>query len=200
MKIQVKQIIFVSVIFIALQILSDLLSLRIINVGGLSIDGGTIIYPIVFTARDLFHRIAGKQNARFIVVLAAMVNVFMVLLFWLVSVLPADLMVGEQKEFGMVLLPSLRIVVASIAAEIVAGLLDGEIYSLWERQFHNEKMWGRVLLSNMASIPTDSAIFVFIAFLGTMPVEVVLSILLSNIIIKFAISTIALPVIYVTKT
>ena len=200
MKNQIWLVIFVSVIFIALQMLSDILSLRIINIAGLSIDGGTIIYPLVFTVRDLFHKIAGKNNSRFIVILAAFVNVFMVALFWLIASLPADLSIGEQREFGLVLLPSWRIVVASIVAEIVAGLLDGEIYSLWERHFRNKKLWGRVLFSNLISIPTDSAIFVFIAFLGTMPLAIVLSILLSNIIVKFFIGTLSLPIIYATKT
>lgn len=200
MKNQIWLVIFVSVIFIALQMLSDILSLRIINIAGLSIDGGTIVYPLVFTVRDLFHKIAGKNNSRFIVVLAAFVNIFMVALFWLIASLPADLSIGEQREFGLVLLPSWRIVIASIIAEIVAGLLDGETYSLWEKRFHNRKLWGRVLFSNLVSIPTDSAIFVFVAFLGTMPASIVFSILLSNIIVKFLIGTISLPIIYATKT
>lgn len=189
----------VSGSYIAVQILSDILSLRILSLGGLSVDGGTLIYPLTFTIRDLLHRIAGKAVTRTIIITAAVVNLFMIFVFWIVSVLPPDMSVGPQAEFGMVLLPFWRIVIASILAEVISELLDGEIYEKWQNRYGKEKVWGRVLSSNLVSIPVDSAIFTTVAFLGDLPNSVVLSIFISNVLLKYVVGTISLPMIYATK-
>lgn len=194
-----KNLALVSGVYIAVQILSDIMSLRILSIASMSVDGGTLIYPLTFTVRDLLHKIAGKSIARTIIILAAIVNVFMVLMFWLVSVLPPDMSVGTQEAFGLVLVPFWRIVVASILAEIVSEFLDGEMYEIWENKFGKEKIWGRVLFSNSFSIPVDSFIFSIIAFYGQFPLSVVLSIFISNVLIKFIVGSLSLPMIYATK-
>jgi uncharacterized integral membrane protein (TIGR00697 family) len=189
----------VAGIYVALQFLADIMSLRIISLAGMSIDGGTLIYPLTFTVRDLLHRVVGKSITRSIVLLAAIVNIFMVFCFWIVSILPPDMAVGLQVSFGAVLLPAWRIVTASILAETISGLLDGEMYEKWETKFGKEKVWGRVLFSNAFSIPLDSFIFSFVAFAGLLPMEVVVSIFISNVIIKYIIGSLSLPIIYATK-
>lgn len=189
----------ISGLYIAIQMLSDIMSLRILSLAGLSIDGGTIIYPLTFTIRDLIHRVCGKSITRSIVILAAIINIFMIIMFWIVSILPPDMTVGSQEMFGIILVPAWRIVVASIVAEVMAELLDGEIYEKWERKFGETKIWGRVLSSNAISIPIDSGVFVIIAFFGTMPASVVLSIFISNVIIKYIIGTISFPIIYMAQ-
>jgi uncharacterized PurR-regulated membrane protein YhhQ (DUF165 family) len=53
-----------------------------------------------------------------------------------------------------------------------------------------------VLTSNAASVPLDSLLFSWGAFGGTLPVPVVWSIVLSNILIKGATTLMTLPLIY----
>lgn len=203
MKVQenslLQKLAIVSGVYIAIQILSDIMSLRILSIASFSMDGGTIIYPLTFTIRDLLHRIAGKKIAQSVIILAAIVNVFMVLMFWFVSILPPDMTVGAQKEFGAVLVPFWRIVAASILAEVMSEFLDGEMYERWENRYGKENVWGRVLFSNAFSIPLDSLVFSFVAFYGKFPVSVVFSIFISNVIIKFIIGSLSLPIIYATK-
>ena len=196
---QVNLASIIAGVYIAVQMLSDIMSLRILSIWGFSVDGGTIIYPLTFTVRDVLHRAAGKRIARSVIFLAAIVNIFMILMFWLVSILPPDMSVGLQRAFGSVLVPAWRIVVASIIAEVLSELLDGEMYEKWENRFGHRMVWGRVLFSNAFSIPLDSLVFSFLAFYGTMPTSVVVSIFISNVIIKFVVGSASLPLIYVTK-
>ena len=127
--------------YIALQIFSDVGSLRIVMLGGMSIDAGTFIYPLTFTLRDMVHKTMGKQGARLMIITAAAFNLLMAGYFWLVSILPPDMGVGAQPEFGQVLAPLWRLVFASIVAEVISELTDTEIYSLWK-----EKVTARHLL------------------------------------------------------
>ena len=159
--------------YISAQLLADIASLRIVSVGGLSLDGGTLIYPFTFTIRDLVHKIAGKQVARLLIFLAAGINLVMAgdvdAHEGTRRQLPADLEVGTQTAFGAVLAPVWTIVAASIIAEVVAELIDTEVYQRWTDRFGKRWQWGRVLSSNGVAIPIDSALFVWLAFGGLLP-------------------------------
>jgi queuosine precursor transporter len=192
-------IVIVCVLYIAAQIFSDITSLRILFLAGLSIDGGTLIYPFTFTLRDLVHKVAGATVARTLIITAAVINLLMAGLFWLVSNLPADPSVGAQAEFGLVLAPVLRIVLASIIAEVVSELIDTEMYEVWIRRVGHSKQWGRVLLSNAVSVPVDSLLFVVLAFWGNMSPDVVFSIFIANVLVKGVVTIISIPGIYLVK-
>lgn len=187
-----------EVLYIAAQILSDIGSLRILSIFGMSIDGGTFIYPITFTLRDLIHKKLGKETAKKTVYLAALINVLMVVFFWIVSELPPDLTIGTQLEFN-ILVSSWRIVVASIVAELISQLTDTEVYHWFVSKITKDKQWLRVLVSNSVSIPVDSIIFCLLAFYGTTPLGVVISIVITNIIVKLIVTLISLPSIYLVK-
>jgi hypothetical protein len=185
--------------YIALQIFSDVGSLRIVMLGGMSIDAGTFIYPLTFTLRDMVHKTMGKKGAQLMIVTAAGFNLLMAGYFWVVSILPPDLGVGTQAEFGQVLAPLWRLVFASIVAEVISELTDTEIYSAWKNKVTSKHQWSRVLVSNAVSIPLDSFIFCWIAFGGLFEAAVVWSIFFSNTIIKFATTLVSLPAIYLVK-
>uniref|UniRef100_A0A7C4CA26 Probable queuosine precursor transporter n=1 Tax=candidate division WOR-3 bacterium TaxID=2052148 RepID=A0A7C4CA26_UNCW3 len=189
----------VGAVYIAAQMLSDVASLRIVVIAGFSVDAGTLVYPFTFTLRDLVHKVAGIRAARALIIAAAVINLFMAGLFWLVTKLPPDVNVGPQLEFGMVLAPVWRIVIASIVAEVVAELVDTEVYQLWVNYFRQRLQWLRVLASNSVSVPLDSALFCGLAFIGRMPVAVVVSIFLANILAKGIVTVVSLPWIYLVR-
>jgi uncharacterized integral membrane protein (TIGR00697 family) len=189
---------FVAVVsgYIACQMLSDVASLRIIYLLGFSIDAGTLIYPLTFTLRDLVHKTAGIRAARVAIFAAAVINLFMAWLFWLVAKLPPDMHVGEQRTFGQLLAPVWRIVFASILAEVIYELVDGEVYQRFVNRWKHRYQWGRVLTSNSVSVPLDSAVFVSVAFLGVYSFSTCVSIFWANILLKGACTLISIPLIY----
>jgi uncharacterized integral membrane protein (TIGR00697 family) len=193
----IRSLMIVSGAYLAAQMLADIASLRIIEIGGQAVDAGTLIYPFTFTLRDLVHKIAGKDAARILIFLAAGINVFMAFFFWLVARLPADAVTGPQLEFGDVLSPVWGIVVASILAEVTSELIDTEAYQRWVGRFGDRYQWGRVLASNAVAIPVDSAVFVGLATLfGVFPAEVAWSIFWVNVVLKGLITLISIPWIY----
>jgi hypothetical protein len=193
----IRTLLIVSGAYVAAQMLADVASLRIIEIGGFAVDAGTLIYPFTFTLRDLVHKIAGKSAARTVIFLAAAINVFMAIFFWVVARLPADPITGPQLEFGEALSPVWGIVVASILAEVVAELIDTEVYQRWVSRFGERRQWGRVLASNAVAIPIDSAVFVGLAtLLGVFPAEVAWSIFWVNVVFKGVVTVVSIPWIY----
>ena len=186
-------------VYIAAQLLSDIGSLKIAWIAGFSIDAGTFIYPLTFTIRDLVHKQLGKAAARTIIVLAAVINLFMVVFFQFAVWLPQDPSWGLGKEFETILGPVWRIVIASIIAEVVSELIDTEVYHLWVTRITRKFQWARVLASNAVSTPIDSLIFCWGAFGLALPSSTVWSIFLANVIIKGLVTVVSLPAIYLVK-
>lgn len=189
-------IILVTAAYVAAQIFSDVTSLKIVRLAGLSLDAGTLIYPFTFTLRDLVHKVMGRRAARLLIGAAAAINLLMAALFWIVSRLPYDPSAGPQPDWDAVLAPVWRIVVASIIAEVVSELIDTEAYHLWVTRVTDRYQWARVLASNAISIPVDSLLFVWLAFGGIFPAAVVWAIFWANVIIKGAVTVVSLPAIY----
>jgi uncharacterized integral membrane protein (TIGR00697 family) len=192
-------VVVVAVLYVAAQMLADIASLQIVLLAGFSIDAGTFIYPLTFTLRDMVHKVAGIKVARLLIFTAAGINIFMALYFRFVAQLPPDLAVGPQTAFGELLAPVWRIVLASIVAEVVAELIDTEGYRFWVEKVTTRYQWARVLFSNALSIPVDSFLFSFLAFWGTMAAPIVISIFVSNMIIKGLTTLLSIPGIYLVK-
>jgi queuosine precursor transporter len=182
--------------YTAAQMLSDVLSLKIALVAGFSIDAGTFVYPFTFTLRDLVHKLLGRSAARAVIVAAAAINLVMAGLFAFAAWLPPDPTWTLQSEFAAVLTPVWRIVVASIAAELVSEFTDTEVYHLWVTRVTRHYQWARVLVSNAVSVPLDSLIFCWGAFGGLLPAATVWSIFWANVLVKGAVTLVSLPGIY----
>ncbi|MCE5208913.1 MAG: queuosine precursor transporter [Chloroflexi bacterium] len=192
-------VLLVTASYIAAQMLSDIASLQIVQFAGLSFDAGTFIYPITFTLRDLAHKALGLKGVRVLIITAAVINLFMAGFFWFVSTLTPDTTAGSSDIWGRVLAPVWRITLASIAAEVIAELLDTEAYRIWVDRITHRYQWMRVLISNAVSVPVDSFIFSFLAFYGAMPASSVIGIFTANVIIKGVVTIVSLPMIYLVK-
>lgn len=184
--------------YIGAQMLADIASLKIGVVWGLAVDMGTFIYPITFTLRDVAHKILGRRNTRVLIVMAAVVNLFMaVYLMWAASV-TSDPSWGLGDEFAAILAPVWRIVIASIIAEVISELVDTEVYHWFVTKVTHRHQWARVLVSNSVSVPIDNLLFAVLAFGGALPWSVVWQIFLFNLIVKYAVTIVSMPLIYVT--
>lgn len=183
-----------SSLYVAAQIFANILSTKItiLPLINLAVDGGTIIYPLTFTLRDFVHKTCGKNSARQVVLIAASLNAFMFLLFWLIGKMPADPTWQFQEAYENILLPVGRIVIASIIAQVISELIDTEIFSIIFKKIND---LSAVFISNLVGLLIDSFIFGFIAFFGNLPLTTVLEIILANILIKLIISILSTPTI-----
>lgn len=187
-----------SIIYVVIGMLSNISSLRIVQILGISMDAGTLLYPLTFTLRDLIHKKSDKKTAIHIVYIGVVMNLLMFIVFFIVSKLPADMLVGDQKEFGQVLVASWRIIIASTVAMFLAEIVDSNIYQWYTDKFKKYQFM-RIITSNFISVPLDSIIVTLISFYGVMPNSVLISITLVNIAIKYIITLITVPSIYLVK-
>ncbi len=182
--------------YVAAQMIADIASLKIGVVAGLAVDLGTFIYPITFTLRDLVHSWLGKRNAQVLVVTAGVINLAMAGYLMGAAAVPGDPSWGLDREFAAILAPVWRIVIASIVAEVASELLDTEVYHAFVTRVGTRHAWARVLVSNSLSVPVDNLIFAVGAFAWALPWGVVWQIFAVNLVVKYGMTLVSLPLIY----
>lgn len=185
--------------YVAVQMLSDIASVKVGLVGGLAVDMGTFVYPITFTLRDVVHKLLGRRVARLLIVTCGVINLLMAAYLMLVARVPADPAWGLDEAFQTLLGPVWRIVLASIAAEVVSELLDTEVYHWFVTRITRRHHWLRVLVSNSVSVPVDNLLFAVGAFGWRLPWSVVGQIFLANLIVKYAATLVSVPLIYTVR-
>ena len=194
---------FISILiissYIACQMISNIASVKIANILSFSVDGGTFLYPIAFTIRDMAHKTIGKKNTQNLIIVSAIINIFSPIYFYIISQIPSDNSWNFNEAFQLTLSPVLRISVASIIASTVSELIDTEIYHLFVSKITKKYQWLRVLISNAFSIPVDNFIFTTMAFLGDLPFGTLIRIFIFNFIMKYAVTIISVPMIYLVK-
>ena len=92
---------------------------------------------------------------------------------------------------------------ASILAEVASELLDTEVYHWFVTRVTTSYQWARVLTSNSVSVPVDSVLFSVLAFaplpgMGGLAWSAVADIFVFNVAVKYAVTLLSLPLIYVT--
>lgn len=185
-------------LYIGAQMLADIASLKIGVVAGLSVDMGTFVYPFTFTLRDVVHKSLGRRNTRVLIIMAGLINLVMAAYLLWSALVPSDPEWGLGAEFRAVLSPVWRIVIASIFAEVISELIDTEMYHWFVTKVTTRYQWARVLVSNSVSIPVDNLLFSIGAFGWLLPWSVVAQIFLFNLLVKYAVTLVSVPLIYIT--
>ena len=185
--------------YIACQTISNISSVKIANVLSLAVDGGTFLYPLAFTIRDMAHKTIGKKNTQKLIIVSAIINIFTPIYFYIISQIPADSSWEFNKAFQITLSPVMRIAIASIVASTLSELVDTEVYHFFITKITKRFQWLRVLISNVFSIPVDNFLFVLIAFLGVLSIDALIEIFIFNFFVKYAVTIISVPLIYLAK-
>lgn len=185
--------------YIACQMISNIASVKIANVLSLAVDGGTFLYPLAFTIRDMAHKTIGKKNTQKLIIVSAIINIFTPIYFYIISQIPADSSWEFDEAFKMTLSPVIRISIASIIASTLSEFVDTEIYHFFTSKITKKYQWLRVLISNAFSIPVDNFLFVTIAFFKVLPINALIGIFIFNFFVKYAVTIISVPMIYLVK-
>lgn len=192
-----KSIIITSIAYIAAQVFADYGSLKIISLGGISLDGGIFLYPLTLTIRDMVHKVAGLAAVRVVIIVTALISIYISGYFGLLTSLPGD---GGllQRNFDWLMKPVWRIVFHSLLIEVTGELLDTQIYHLWVTHVTWRFQWSRVLISNLVSVPFDS-FFSLLMLADQINYSVILPNFGTDIMIKSIATIIGMPMIYMVK-
>lgn len=164
---------------------------------------GVIVFPFTLQLTDMVNERFGRKEVYKMIAIGFITQV--VLIFFLyIGNLP-DVVPGKPDAIVIIAEFVPRIVLASLVAFLVSETFDAWIYDKL-RVFVSSKtdkwwkyLWVRNVFSDILSLGIDSLIFVPIAFLGVLPDDLVIDMIIGQLIIKWFLGVIDTPFMYLTR-
>jgi uncharacterized integral membrane protein (TIGR00697 family) len=165
-----------------------------------TIPVGTSLFALTFFATDVTSEVWGKKYSALLIVCGLAMRVFSLLfLSFAVFIPPAPFWTG-QEAYASVLTGSGRILLAGILTYPVSQLTDVFVFhKLKQRHRGKNMLWFRNLSSTFCSQTVDSAVFICLAFAATTPLPILGTMIVGQVVIKWAIAFCDTPFVYMAR-
>ena len=185
-----------TVTFCVCLIVSNLMEIKTVELGPLVITAGVIVFPVSYIINDCIVEIYGFARARFVIWLGFLMNLFVTVLLQIGLWLPGDAAWTGQSAMQLVFGAVPRILAASFIAFICGSMVNAYVMSRMKmRAGNNGRGFSlRAIVSTILGEGTDSAIFFPIAFGGVLPWSTVVTLILTQTLLKTCYEILILPV------
>src|SRR3989338_6142309 len=103
-------------LFVAVLLISNIASVKIVQLGWLVFDAGTLIFPLSYIFGDILTEVYGFKRARKVIWTGFAAAILMSLVFAVVSLLPSEASWTGQATYDSILGVVPRLVIASLIA------------------------------------------------------------------------------------
>ncbi|MDR1086112.1 MAG: queuosine precursor transporter [Deltaproteobacteria bacterium] len=179
--------------FVGFILISNLASTRIIAVGPLEFDAGTLMFPLTYIIGDVLTEVYGFARNRRVIWTGFFTLFLATFLLWLVSIFPPASGWNNDPAWQSVMGLMPRLAIGSLLAYLVGDFANAIILAKMKaRRPHKSPAW-RFVASTLAGQAFDTFIFASIAFLGVLDAKLWWILVLSNFVFKVGIEIILLP-------
>lgn len=183
-----------GILFNVCLIAANLLETKVIQVFGITVTAGLIVFPISYIINDCIAEVWGFKKARLIIWSGFVMNFFVVALGQVAVALPAAPFWEGEESFNFVFGMAPRIVVASLAAFLVGSFLNAYVMSKMKIASKGKNFSARAICSTVVGETGDSIIFFPIAFAGIIPWNELVLMMGVQIVLKSLYEVLVLPV------
>lgn len=189
-----KLYMLLGVLFTSCLLISNIVANKLIQVGPWSITAAVIIFPLSYILGDVIAEVYGFRAARRVMWMGFAMNALMVILFTIVSFLPVPVWFEHGDAYNTVLGNTPRLFAASMLAYLVGSWVNAAILSKLKVKAKGKGFGARAIISTLAGELVDSLIFVPIGFLGIMPSDALLKMIVIQVTFKTLYELVILPV------
>ena len=194
-KIELKVIL--TVLFTSCLLIANVVTAKQIQFPfGITMTGAIVIFPITYILSDVFSEVYGYRWSRITCYLAFAMNLLMVAAFQIVISTPAPSYWANQEAFATVLGNAPKVLAASLLGFMAGDFVNDRVFRQMKKK-HLEELKGfgwRAILSSFCGEAADSALFIPIAFIGTMPVQDMVMMAATQVCLKVLYEIIILPI------
>lgn len=198
---QFKYLLPITWFFVAVLLISNITSTKIIDLWviwwlPIIFDWWTLLFPLSYIFCDILTEVYGFRQSRKVIWIGFWAATLMSLSIWLIWALPPSADRWYQEAYMAVLWYAPRIVLASLIAYLVGEFFNAITLAKMKLWTQGKHFRARAIGSTVVWQGLDTVIFVVIAFWGTLPLAIILSIILTNYIFKLLVEVVLLPLTY----
>ncbi len=190
-----------TALFVTFVVLTNTAGVKLFTLLGQTLPVSIVWYPLTFLLTDIISEVYGSARARFVIVLGFGMSVLL-LIFSLIGIaLPVAPVYPLQEDYANIFGPIWRLLFASMAAYLLAQLIDVRLFHFWKRLTGGRHLWlrnnGSTMVSQLVDTVTVNVIFLFnnpAVFTGS--TADLLDIILKVYVIKVLIAAADTPLCY----
>jgi queuosine precursor transporter len=183
-------------LFVAVLLISNIASTKILVLWKFTFDGGTILFPLSYIFGDVLTEVYGYQKARKVIWTGFFSAFLMSVTLYIVQLLPPAAGWLNQTSYENILGFVPRIVLASLIAYFAGEFSNSYILSKMKIFTKGRFLWTRTISSTLVGEGIDTAIFCFVAFYGVLSTDLLLAVIISNYIFKCSVEILFTPATY----
>jgi len=187
----------VTSIFITCLITSNIIAVKLVNIFGLILPAGILIFPISYIFGDVLTEVYGYRQARQVIWLGFFCNLIAVVAIWLGQILPAASFWDGQAAYERILGYTPRLLGASFLAYLVGEFANSFVLAKMKIATNGRWLWARTIGSTLVGQGLDSLVFMTLAFIGTIPLTVLAGAIVAQWLSKSVYEAIITPLTYV---
>ncbi|MBM3190649.1 MAG: queuosine precursor transporter [Chloroflexi bacterium] len=182
--------------FVAVLMISNIASTKILVLGPLTFDGGTLLFPLSYIFGDVLTEVYGYARSRRVIWAGFAAALLMALVLALVGALPPAEDWRHQEAYEAILGVTPRIVAGSLIAYYAGQFSNSWVLAKMKILTKGRWLWTRTIASTLVGEGIDTLLFVLIAFAGVLPGSLLLAVILSNYVFKCGLEAALTPVTY----
>src|SRR4030042_305543 len=189
-------------LFVAVLLISNVASTKIMRLGPFPFDGGTILFPVSYIFGDILTEVYGYRRSRRVIWTGFICLALSSLVLWLVRILPGEATWQDyagQAAFVAILggMSSGGIVLASLSGYWAGGVSNSVVLAKMKIFTRGRWLWMRTIGSTIVGELVDTVVFIVVASLfGVFPWSLFATLVLTNYLFKCGVETLMTPVTY----
>lgn len=188
---------YVMAAFVAILLLSNIIgAAKLSTVAGYTFGAGILFFPISYVIGDVLTEVYGYARARRVIWTGFAALIFMAFMSFVVVAMPPAQSWDGQAAYEQVFGATWRIVLASIIAFWAGEFVNSFILAKMKIWTKGKALWSRTIGSTIFGQGVDSLIFYPIAFLGIWETQDVLTVIVTNWLLKVLWEAALTPVTY----
>ncbi len=187
---------FITAAFVAVLLVSNVASTKIVAFGPFSFDGGTLLFPLAYIFGDILTEVYGYARSRRVIWIGFFWLLAAAVVFAMVDWLPPAADWPHQDAFNAILGQTPRIVAASLLAYFAGEFANSFVLAKMKVATEGRWLWTRTIGSTLVGEGIDTVVFVLVAFYGVLPNALLWAVLVSNYIFKVGVEVLFTPVTY----
>jgi len=183
-------------LFVAVLLISNVASTKIVQLGPFSFDGGTILFPLAYIFGDILTEVYGYRLSRRVIWTGFAAAGLMSVIFIIVGRLPAAPEWNNQDAYDRILGFTPRLVLASLVAYWAGEFSNSFTLAKMKIATRGRWLWMRTIGSTLVGEGIDTLLFVVVAFWGVLPSPLLISVIVSNYVFKVGVEVLFTPLMY----
>jgi queuosine precursor transporter len=183
-------------LFVAVLLISNIASTKIVQLWKFSFDGGTILFPISYIFGDILTEVYGYNQSRKVIWIGFFSALLMSLTLGLVALLKPAAGWQYQDAYMKILGQTPRIVTASLIAYFAGEFSNSFVLAKMKIMTKGRWLFTRTIGSTIVGEGIDTLIFVIIAFFGLYSNRLLFVIIVSNYVFKVSFEVVLTPLTY----